>query len=119
MESILCSWNGRINIVKISVLPKAIYRLNAIPFKTPVAFLTEVKIAILKFLWNHKRPQIAKASSEKEEESRRHHTSDLKLYNKAVIIKRVCYWHKNRHIDQWNTIQSPEIKPMHIWSTNI
>ena len=95
-KHILCSWIGRLNIIKISIIAKEIYRLNAIPIKISVFFffffffffinLTKSKAGGLTF-------------------------PDFKTYWKAIIIIIEGYWHKDRYTDQWNRIKSLGINP--------
>ena len=109
-RNIPCSWIGRINIVKMTILPNAIYRFNVIPIKLPMTFFTELEQKSSQFIWKHKMLWI------KENGARGINLPDFRLYYKATVIKRVWCWQKNpQNYRPMEQERKPRNKPMHLW----
>ena len=112
-RNIPCSWIRRINIVKMSILPKAIYRFSAIPIKLPyqTVFFHRARTNNFTICMEIQKTSNSQGNLEKEEWNWRNQPAWLQALLKSTIIKTVWYWHKDRNTDQWNKIESPEINP--------
>ena len=106
-----CSWVGRINIVKMTILRNAIYRYHVIPYQITNGIFHKTKTKNFTIHMETQRLQIAKAVLRKKNGAGGIKLPDFRLYYKTTVIKTVWCWHKNRNIDQWNKIEILEINP--------
>ena len=95
----------------MAILPKASTDSMQSPSKFQLNFFTALERAICKFIWNNKKPRIAKTLLNNKRTSSRITMPYLKLYYRATVIKTAWYWYRDRQVDQWSRIEDPEMNP--------
>ena len=110
-RDIPCSLIGRMNIVKMTIPPEAIYRFNAVPIKLPMAFFYRTRTKNFTICMETQKTPNSQSNLEKEKRSWRNKAPQLQTILQSYSNQESMVLHKNRNIDQWNRIESPEIDP--------